>query len=283
MVYIYTLSSTRDLNDIHYVGKTVQPLKRRLQAHISDAKRAKRNGYSWNKDWNWINSELDARYEIIIQYLDELDVSNSEDWEWLECYWIAQCKVWGFNLNNMTNGGDGNKGQIFSRDAIEKRAAALRGKKRSEEARKAISKGKIGIKLTDEHKESVRKAIVNLQGKAIKQFDISGNFIKEWTYIKEAADFYNTTASNISKCCKRDSNHNTCAGYIWRYSDDKTPVMSGISIRKLQQFDLSGNLIKEWNTATEAAKTLDIAASGISYCCNGKVNQYKGFVWKFSR
>lgn len=283
MVYIYTLSSTRNLDDIRYVGKTVQSLKRRLQAHISDAKKAKRDGYEWNKDWNWINSELDAGYEIVIQYLDELDVPNSGDWEWLECYWIAQCKAWGFNLNNMTNGGDGNKGQIFSQDAIEKRAAALRGKKRSEEARKAISKGKTGVKLTDEHKENVRKAIVDLQGKSIKQFDISGNFVKEWTYVKEAADFYNTTASNISKCCRRDPNHNTCAGYIWRYSDDETPVMSGISIRKLQQFDLSGNLVKEWNTATEAAKTLNITASGISNCCNGKTNQYKGFIWKFNK
>ena len=45
MVYIYTLSSTRNLDDIRYVGKTVQSLKRRLQAHISDAKKAKRDGY----------------------------------------------------------------------------------------------------------------------------------------------------------------------------------------------------------------------------------------------
>ena len=50
MVYIYTLSSTRNLNDIRYVGKTIQTLKRRLFTHIADAKRAKKNEYLYNKD-----------------------------------------------------------------------------------------------------------------------------------------------------------------------------------------------------------------------------------------
>lgn len=35
---IYTLSSTRDINNIRYVGKTKQKLNRRLCQHLSAAK-----------------------------------------------------------------------------------------------------------------------------------------------------------------------------------------------------------------------------------------------------
>ena len=139
MVLFYTLSSTRDLNRVCYIGKTIQTLNRRLQAHISDAKRAKKQGYKWNKDWNWINSELEAGYKIHIEYIDELDVSNDEDWEWVETYWIHQLRAWGFNLNNMTDGGDGNKNQVFSKESIQKRANKLRGRKRTDEERHRIS------------------------------------------------------------------------------------------------------------------------------------------------
>lgn len=283
MVYFYTLSSTRNLEDIRYVGKTIQSLKRRLQAHICDAKRAAKRGYKWNKDWNWINYELANGFEIKIEYLDELNVSNKDDWEWLETYWIHQLKAWGFLLNNMTDGGDGNKNQIFNSESLKKRSNKLKGRKRSQAEKDAISKGKKGVKLSEAHKNNVRKAIVELQGKAVKQYDKNGKFIKEWTYIKEAADNYNTTASNISKCCRRDKNHTTCAGYIWRHSDDKLPVLDGITVKKLLQLDLNGNIVKEWDSATQACETGLFSAAGISNCCNGKIKTYKGFIWKFNK
>ena len=183
----------------------------------------------------------------------------------------------------MTIGGDGNKNQIFNKETQLKKSKKLKGRKRSKEECLAISKGKTGVKLSEKHKENVRKAIVKLQGKTVNQYDKDGVLIKTWTYIKEAANAYKTTASNISKCCKRDKRHITCAGYIWRYSDDSKPVLDGIIIKKLLQLDLSGNIIKTWNTATEAAKELSISVSGISNCSNRKTKQYKGFIWKFNK
>ena len=43
-IKIYTLSSSRNPNEIRYVGKTKQTLKRRLQGHICCAKKAKLEG-----------------------------------------------------------------------------------------------------------------------------------------------------------------------------------------------------------------------------------------------
>ena len=283
MILIYTLSSTRNIDDIRNVGKTTQKLKRRLQQHLTDAKHAKLIGYTHNHNYNWINQELSEGYEIKIIELDMLDVDNKDDWEWLEQYWICQMKVWGFNLNNLTLGGDGNKGQIFSKEAIEKRANKIRGIPRPQEVKDAISKSHTGINLSEEHKQHVRESIIKLQGKSIKQYDTNGNFIKEWEYIKKAADYYNLEASNIIKCCNRIKNHATCGGFIWRYSDDETPVLFNFKKKVLLQCDLDGNVIKEWATATQAAKELNISASSISCCCSGKQKSYKNYIWKFNK
>lgn len=83
-IKIYTLSSTRDLNDIRYVGKTKQTLKRRLQGHLCDAKKAKRLGYYKNHNYNWINQEINNGYSIVIEELDSLEFNKTEDWKWFE-------------------------------------------------------------------------------------------------------------------------------------------------------------------------------------------------------
>ena len=48
----------------------------------------------------------------------------------------------------------------------------------------------------------------------INQYDLKGNFIREWDSIKEAQKFYNTT--HISECC-RGRRKKTC-NFIWKYS-----------------------------------------------------------------
>lgn len=54
--------------------------------------------------------------------------------------------------------------------------------------------------------------------KPILQYDLEGNFIKEWESISEASKFYNTNKGNISNNaigrCKSSGN------YIWRYKNE---------------------------------------------------------------
>lgn len=51
--------------------------------------------------------------------------------------------------------------------------------------------------------------------------------------------------------------------------------------KKINQYDLEGNLIKTWDTAVQAAKTLGICDVPIRKCCHGKEKTYKGFIWRF--
>ena len=50
--------------------------------------------------------------------------------------------------------------------------------------------------------------------------------------------------------------------------------------KKLLQFTLDGNFVKEWQSPVEAEKE-GYRRSNISYCCNGRIKQYKGFIWRY--
>lgn len=49
-------------------------------------------------------------------------------------------KIWGFKLTNLTDGGDGNQNQHFSKETIELRASKIRGIPRDEETKKKFLK-----------------------------------------------------------------------------------------------------------------------------------------------
>ena len=47
------------------------------------------------------------------------------------------------------------------------------------------------------------------------------------------------------------------------------------------QFDLNGNFIREWKSATKASKKLKLFQGNISACCLNKVHTCGGFKWTF--
>lgn len=277
-IKIYTLASTRNLNDIRYVGKTKQTLKRRLQGHLCNAKKAKELHNYKNYNYNWINHELENGYNIIITELDSLEIQEHEDWKWLEQYWISQMKAWGFSLTNFTDGGDGNQNQHFSKETIELRASKIRGIPRDAETKKKISEGLKGITRSEETKQKVKKTITELQGRSIKQYSEEGLLIKEWNSIAEASKELNIDRANIGHCCLHKPNHNSAGGFIWRYSEDTTPIIKYTS-NSICQLDLKGNLIAIYKTAILAKEKTGVSTQSISHCCNGKIKNVKGFVF----
>jgi hypothetical protein len=100
MNYIYTLRDPRN-NDIRYIGKT-KWLNKRYKTHLEHAKKY---GPGSTKKNSWIVKLLNDGILPIMEVLDELD--DTTNWQLVEQYWIAQFKAWGFNLTNMTSGGDG--------------------------------------------------------------------------------------------------------------------------------------------------------------------------------
>ena len=55
----------------------------------------------------------------------------------------------------------------------------------------------------------------------VNQYDLDGNFIKQWNYIKEAENFLNIKSiGRISECC--NNKRKSAFGYKWKYVENTT-------------------------------------------------------------
>ena len=57
------------------------------------------------------------------------------------------------------------------------------------------------------------------RGKPVLQFDLDGNFIKEWTSQAEASKILNIHDSTINQVLQK--NKKTAGGYIWKYKKER--------------------------------------------------------------
>lgn len=51
--------------------------------------------------------------------------------------------------------------------------------------------------------------------------------------------------------------------------------------KPIEQYDLEGNFIKEWNSAAQVERDLGFNHSNISQCCLGRYNVAYNYKWKF--
>ncbi len=120
---------------------------------------------------------------------------------------------------------------------------------------------------------------LNYQKRKVSQYDISGNFIRTFDSIKEAAS-YGFRKSNIQDCCV--GRLKSSKGFIWRYYEDPPPeIYKNKSVRSILQFTILGEFIKEWDSIIMASKELKIGGNCIVTCCKGKYKSSGGFIWKY--
>jgi len=250
IIYIYSLSTKEEPNNIRYIGKT-KDLKDRLKRHL--------NKYYLDEGTykaRWLNKVLKLGQTPII---DIIDIVDEKEWQFWEQYWICQFKCWGFKLTNTTLGGEG---LILTPEIIKKRSLSNLGKKISkksierakitrrnnaikngywmtEEKKKQISKTLTGFKHSEETKRKLReikkhpdykhfekhsdKTIELLKSiskrKTVLQLNLNGNIINEFKSIRDAEKFTNINRAHISKCCNNKPLYKTAGGYIWKFKD----------------------------------------------------------------
>ena len=135
--------------------------------------------------------------------------------------------------------------------------------------------------------KTAKQRIVEAKYKSVIEYDLNGNFIKEWSSIKEASQTLKISHTHISACCL--GKRTTAGKFQWKYKGDEQRIIKNIGssdfrIRKARskpvlQYSLNGEFIKEWETLTSAEKELKI--SGISLCANGKILTAGESQWKF--
>lgn len=115
----------------------------------------------------------------------------------------------------------------------------------------------------------------------IKQFDLQGNFIREWKSIKEAADRTNTSRTSLTSCL--NGRGKTAGGFLWSYAYEiNTNIAPNRSkCRKtVKQLTLDRIFIKEWNSIQEASENLNIKLGSIKNCIKGTQKQAGGYLWE---
>ncbi len=61
---------------------------------------------------------------------------------------------------------------------------------------------------------------IRVLSKIIFQFDLQGNFIKEWFGIRKASRELKINQSDITQCAKGNSNYSHVGGFIWKYKNE---------------------------------------------------------------
>lgn len=271
-VIFYTLSSSEDPNNIRYVGKTRQSLKRRLQGHICSA--SKNKDCVSNHNYNWINKEISKGNTIIISEIETIKCDTDDYWKLLEKYWICQFKTWGFDLTNIREGGEDNHIKTTTEDMIRKRREKIVGKPRDEKTKESISRSLSGHSKSQETIEKIRNSISAKQGRPVIQISMDGKFIKEWDTGAEAARYYNLDRANLNACCK--GKKKSCGGYRWEF---KFPDY--IPQTKVAQVDEFRNIIKVYENSEEASRSLGINSVLINNVCRGKQESTYNMFFKY--
>lgn len=271
-VYVHT----NKINGKKYVGQT--------KANPPQKRWYNGNGYKdctyfYNaiKKYGWENFE----HEIIKSNLT-LDEANELETLLIKEYDTMNPKK-GYNLQS------GGHNYEFSEEALKNISIAQKKRFESPEERKKLGKRMKGKHHSQETKEKMKNAHLNLiQQNAMQtdQYSVDGKFIKTWRSRRYAAAYLGIRVEHIFECCK--GLRKTAGGYIWRNHGEEltnehlkwcTTHENAKSVMQFSKKD--GNLLKIWDSLSDVERELGISTSHISQCCNGNRMSSFGYIWMY--
>jgi hypothetical protein len=171
-MYIYLIDY--NYNDWFYIGKTSYSLEKRYRSHYYQKNKSKTLCYKiWNKAISLGNIP-------IISLLEEGNTDNINE---LEMIWIEYFRFLGIKLTNLTKGGEGLNGLVFSEShrnniSLNRKEKGLGPNPNISKATKGIPKPKPnGFRIGTRHSPEVIQKISNSNkgkhhdGKRIHQID----------------------------------------------------------------------------------------------------------------
>lgn len=126
------------------------------------------------------------------------------------------------------------------------------------------------------------------KGKPVLQYDLQGNYIQTFESAFQAANSTGLCDETIRQACRQI--RPGAGGYQWRYFSTNFPLQiaplknyQSKKKRKVNQFNLRGELINSFDSLQEAAQKTNINSTNIGRVCRVKGKaKAGGFQWRFS-
>jgi len=275
MRYIYVLKHPINL-EIRYIGQT-KDIKRRYNDHINTSKNINNSKYYTHKSC-WIRKLISDGYKPLLEVIDQCD--SLDESNYLERYYIDKLTNEGLNLTN-SHVSDVTE---FSLETKKKISSAKKGKKLEE-----IVGEEKASELKNYYSERMKMNNPNKNDDPLVREKIS-NTLKEyftnpenhWAYGKKMTDEHNEKLRKAKL-----NNPKNVGNRLPRTEEQKEKIRKSILGRKVErhrilQYDLNGNLIKEWKSLREIeSQDPTLKRNQISKCCKGEKDFYAGFIWKY--
>ena len=241
---------------LKYIGRSSSGLER-PKKHIWNMNEQKTR-YSHLRIYRWINSlkEIGEKPFIIVleECTDEKSVAEAEK------KWIKNARLAGYDLTNLSDGGEGNcghksiwKGTKKDPEKVELHAQKMRGRKRSQEQLEQARKKRELLNKT-EVSENTRK---RLSETSKHKKPIKDNFGNIYESVNEAAKKLSIKPTSVTRSLKNEKAI-VDGKYSFKYLRDEDKLKNITS--PCQIIDQYGNI---YESATAAAKQLNIQSTTI--------------------
>lgn len=262
-----------DTNQVFYVGIGTKGRRRKY-------KRAECTKHR-NPFWKRIVSKTKYEIEILFHSDDRTFILEKEK-EFIALY--GRNNLGKGTLANLTDGGDGNFGVIIS-----------------DERRKQISEHTKKTVKSPQFLEMLSKMDYSHLKKKVYQYDLEGNFIKEWDSATDAATQLKLSIRSLSACTS-DSKHSRkkrIGGFYWRkYKVEKLPesylkMPEWTLERRLKFLETNSKRFKKikmitpngeefiFDNTSDLIERFSFDRSSVLKCCKGKIKSYKKYLFEY--
>lgn len=250
MAIVYKITNTTT-NQI-YFGWTIKDLQIRWKRHWYKA--------AIKTDYLHLSMKKYGKDAFMIESVFETDDNEIAKQKEIELIALFQTNISRFpdgNGFNMTDGGEGTIGYVFTQKHKDSLSIALKGKPKSENHRKSIQTAKIG--------------------------ELNPRYGATWSDEEKQLRRELWSGPNNPNYGKFGANHHSYGKKLSQDHIDKIKASNEKRQVKINQIDKHTlEILRTFPSMAEAARFVNVGKGKIYDCCKGTAKTSKGFIWKYA-